>query len=152
MGGWQHMRNNRLGSFDRIETRISTNDESAILSDIERTIDHDLQLMIDDKSPAILFSGGVDSSLLAARAKKLGWDDTLLIHYSFGEDEHTQVARNVAHQLDLQMMEIADDPDQYESVFDHAGMYPQPFGDHSTLPSFLIGQRLLAETIAASCG
>jgi len=50
----------------------------------------------------ILFSGGIDSGLLAARAAALGLEDTLLVNYSFGSDDaESLLAEQMAKHLGL---------------------------------------------------
>ena len=57
-------------------------------SKFERILDRVLNEAISDGSaPAVLFSGGVDSGLIAARLAKLGHSNTLLFNYSFSDDD-----------------------------------------------------------------
>jgi asparagine synthase (glutamine-hydrolysing) len=97
----------------------------------------------------VLFSGGVDSGLLAARAAALGLKDTLLVNYSFGpEDPESLLAEQMAKHLGLSFQRILDidSGDDVEDVLTHAGSdYRTPFGDHSTVPTY----RLVRSVIRA---
>jgi asparagine synthase (glutamine-hydrolysing) len=88
----------------------------------------------------VLFSGGVDSGLLAARAAALGFKDTVLVNYSFGpEDTESLLAEQMAKHLGLSFQRIRDidSGEDVEDVLTHAGSdYRTPFGDHSTIPTY----------------
>ena len=87
--------------------------------------------------PVILFSGGVDSALLASRAVALGWTGTTLVNYCLGKnDAESEFAEQMASHLGLEFVRIDDDgsldPKSLEAV---ASKYPSPFGDYSVLPT-----------------
>ncbi|MBM3316927.1 MAG: asparagine synthase [Candidatus Eisenbacteria bacterium] len=100
--------------------------------------------------PAILFSGGVDSGLLAARAAAFGWGDTLLANYSRGPDDpEAALAAAMAARLGLRCVALADDPaDWAEPIRGLAAHYPQPLGDYSMIPTLLLHRRV--EELAGS--
>jgi asparagine synthase (glutamine-hydrolysing) len=52
------------------------------------------------KETALAFSGGLDSTIIAAMAKKLG-ADVHLIHVSLKDQAETEHAKKIAHELDL---------------------------------------------------
>jgi hypothetical protein len=95
----------------------------------------------------ILFSGGVDSGLLAARAAALGRRDVRLAHMSFGADDpDTAAARAMARELGLEL-------DVHDFDLAHAGRllavagleYAYPFSDPSVVPT-----HQLAELVAGA--
>lgn len=97
--------------------------------------------LTDERRPVVLFSGGVDSSLMAALLKKAGRDDTLLVHLSFGEsDPDTAAARQIAKVLDLELL-VQESNGSGTSCLEAPGtVYPVPFGDISTPPTFELMQ------------
>lgn len=88
----------------------------------------------------ILFSGGVDSGLLAARAAALGLKDTLLVNYCFGpEDSESILAEQMAKHLGLSFQRIQSvGPGMgAEDLLANAGSdYRAPFCDSSTVPTY----------------
>jgi asparagine synthetase B (glutamine-hydrolysing) len=94
-------------------------------------------------SPAnalLFFSGGVDSSLLAARAAALGRTDVQLVNYAFGpHDPEAAHALRVAGHLRLACERVTHEAGQMTHVLDRlAEDYAFPFGDLSTLPTNLL--------------
>jgi asparagine synthetase B (glutamine-hydrolysing) len=103
--------------------------------------------------PVILFSGGVDSGLIAARAAAMGWRDTLLVHYSMRDDDpETVQAQTLARHLGLQLEVVRDRECDDMAVLDRvAAIWPQPFGDTSTLPTHALA-RAVIERLRAGGG
>lgn len=95
----------------------------------------------------ILFSGGVDSGLLAARAAALGLTDTLLVNYSFGPDDTESVlAERMAKHLGLGYQRIHDlrSGMNVEEILRSAGNdYRTPFCDHSALPTGMLVRQVI---------
>lgn len=92
------------------------------------------------KHAVLFFSGGVDSSLLAARAAAIGRTDIQLLNYAFGaEDPEAAHALRVASQLHLACDRITHEPAHSALVLERIGRdYAYPFGDLSTLPTNLL--------------
>lgn len=86
--------------------------------------------------PIVLFSGGVDSSVLACRLKSLGFDGTILINFSFGPDDPESIhAEQMAKEIDLRFVRITAGPTTTRCL-EHPGLvYDMPFGDHSVSPT-----------------
>ncbi|WP_026873001.1 asparagine synthase C-terminal domain-containing protein [Inquilinus limosus] len=87
----------------------------------------------------ILFSGGVDSGLLAARASALGLKNVTLVNYCFGpNDPESMLAEQMARHLGLKFVRIVEDTggSDVADVLQHAGRYYRTlFGDHSAAPT-----------------
>lgn len=87
----------------------------------------------------ILFSGGVDSGLLAARAAVLGLKNVTLVNYCFGPDDpESMLAEQMARHLGLNFVRIVEDTSGSDvaDVLQHAGLYYRTlFGDHSVAPT-----------------
>jgi asparagine synthetase B (glutamine-hydrolysing) len=110
---------------------------------IAAQLDADLRADCPDGRPLILFSGGVDSGLLAARCRHLGMTEALLLHYSFGPDDpETRVARTMAETIGLPLEVVTDDPADLAVMMDRIPRdYPSPFSDHSALPTWRLMRR-----------
>ena len=103
------------------------------------TLDQSLLAARQKHRLILLFSGGVDSGLLAARAAALGLKDTLLVNYCFGADDaESLLAEQMARHLGLSFQRIQDSGsgEDVEEVLAQAGsVYRTPFGDHSAVPT-----------------
>ncbi|MCK4412898.1 MAG: hypothetical protein KAY32_05085 [Candidatus Eisenbacteria sp.] len=120
---------------------------------VAEVLDACLRRLSPDCRPVVLFSGGVDSSLLAARAAALGWNDTLLANYSMGPDDHEgKLARKIAAHLGLPFRSLTDDPDAWDQPLERlARDYPQPLGDYSLVPTWRLARRVQAEAGTRCC-
>jgi asparagine synthetase B (glutamine-hydrolysing) len=118
-------------------TDISTLDSEQQADEIERLLDSILQNQIgEQQDPVLLFSGGVDSGIIASRLAALGYRDSLLINYSFGDDDpESKLAEAMAHQLGLKFERVTADRKPCSCLLEPGRIYPQPFGDHSTVPT-----------------
>ena len=90
------------------------------------------------EKPVLLFSGGMDSGLLAARLAALGRDDAVLFHFSFGKcDAETRQAEAMARHFGLKL-EICESSelDQLACLEEPGRIYPMPFADESTAAMF----------------
>lgn len=105
--------------------------------ELEKIIDKVLIDKIGKKpEPVLLFSGGVDSGFIASRLSVLGYNDSLLLNYSFGKDDReSQLAEAMAKNLGLRFERISKKLPLYECLINPGNIYPQPFGDQSTVPT-----------------
>jgi asparagine synthase (glutamine-hydrolysing) len=96
----------------------------------------------------LFFSGGVDSSLLAARAAALGRTDIQLLNYAFGpHDPEAAHALRVAAHLRLACERVTHDAGRMVHVLDRlASDYAFPFGDLSALPTNLLVHAALGQS------
>jgi Asparagine synthase (glutamine-hydrolyzing) len=100
----------------------------------------------------ILFSGGVDSGLLAARAASLGLTDTVLVNYSFGlHDEEAALANRMAAHLGLKFEQIQDvqasdahaGTDVKETLANAGRLFVAPFCDPSVIPTSRLARSVI---------
>ena len=81
-------------------------------------------------------SGGVDSGLLASRLLALGYREAVLMNFSFGEDDpEAELARAMAARLGLRYERVFARRPPCETLDAPGRWYPQPFGDHSVVPT-----------------
>lgn len=93
------------------------------------------------QGPVLLFSGGVDSGVLAYRLSRLGHRDTTLLHYSFREDSpDTVAAQALARELGLAFESVTPGDVTATDILDRAAdLYRHPFCDHSAVPTHQLG-------------
>lgn len=102
-----------------------------------RTLDEAIEEVLTPAQPLVLFSGGVDSSLLAWRLREIGRSDALLVHFTFGEDSpDTIAARAMQRILGFPMEIVGHRRGTAVEILDAAPkIYRQPFADHSAVPT-----------------
>lgn len=112
---------------------------------VQESLDRSLQGL--EGPLVVLFSGGVDSALIAWRLSRIGRRDVTLVHYSFGDgDPDTAAARQVAAELDLEYGEIAHDPSRLSALFQRLPTdYMYPFCDLSTIPTNSLVHEILSK-------
>ncbi|MBL9150558.1 MAG: asparagine synthase [Phycisphaerae bacterium] len=108
---------------------------------LSQVIDRQLEEIGTD-NPILLFSGGVDSGVLAYRLSRLGYRDTTLVHYSFGENSpDTIAAQALARELGLPFEVVTPRDESAVEILDRAAdLYHQPFCDHSAVPTHQLAQ------------
>jgi asparagine synthetase B (glutamine-hydrolysing) len=91
------------------------------------------------------FSGGMDSSLIAARFAALGRRDVTLVNCAFGpQDEAGQKALKIAAHLGLRCEQFMWSPSGIPEVLGRIGKdYSFPFGDPSLVPGNLLAHESL---------
>lgn len=163
--GNKYLGNNHIGpielsKFNNISL-LNPKQQSVI---IENILDIVLKRLIgDQQDPVLLFSGGVDSGLIASRLAVLGYRNTLLLNYSFGEEDHeSKLAEEMAKHLGLRFERFYSKSNLCDCLINPGQVYPQPFGDQSTVPTsdfansvknHLIGQnRLILDGTGADGG
>jgi asparagine synthetase B (glutamine-hydrolysing) len=114
---------------------------------IETTLDGILKNKLGACSnPVLLFSGGVDSGILASRLAQLGYHDSQLINFSFGvDDRESQLAEAMAKTLNLKFRRVQVDKLTCACLEKPGRVYPQPFSDHSVVPSQALAKAVIEE-------
>ncbi len=97
------------------------------------------------RDPVILFSGGVDSGVLAARVAAMGWKDATLVNYCFGDnDVESRLAERMAKHLGLDFVRTgAHDHDSLEVLSNIAKTFARPFGDPSSGPTHALAHAVI---------
>jgi asparagine synthetase B (glutamine-hydrolysing) len=100
----------------------------------------DTQLRQTPEAAVLYFSGGVDSSLLASRLKRIGRSDIGLVNFAFGpEDLEGRLALEIAAHLGLHCEQLIFEPGELTSLLARVGRdYSYPFADDSTIPTNLL--------------
>lgn len=102
--------------------------------------------------PVVLFSGGVDSGLIAARLAHLGYRNTLLLNYSFGpDDRESALADGMARELGLKFERCGREKLGCESLEAPGKVYHLPFGDKSTVPTYALAQAAVERLRGEPC-
>lgn len=96
------------------------------------------------RRPVVLFSGGVDSSLLAWRLQAMGKRDTVLLHSTRGpSNPETIRARAIASELQLELVEAHFDRTYaFEFLTDITQKLPYPIGSMSLIEMAQICDRV----------
>ena len=105
--------------------------------EVERILDGIIRSSLhQQEDPVLLFRGGVDSGFIASRLAALGYRDSLLLNYSFRDDDPESLhAEAMARKLGLRFERISTQRYLTDCLEDPGCVYPQPFGDHSTVPT-----------------
>ena len=144
--------------LDTIEAgaRTPITDEVEALAALERTLSSAVERqMISDVPLGAFLSGGVDSSLIAAlmqshsnrpvRTFTVGFEST-----NFDESPHAEaVARHLG--TDHTTVHVSEH-DAREVIPDLPGLYDEPFGDSSQIPTHLVCQAARAKVTVALSG
>lgn len=138
MPGYRYRGVTRIGpiQIDR-PARVTTFDAEGQSNEICSLVDNAISKAIGNgPDPVVLFSGGVDSGLIAARLAALGHRNTLLLNYSFGDDDpESRLAEAMAKHLGLRFERLADSCGLCDCLIKPGQVYVQPFADHSTAPT-----------------
>lgn len=123
---------------------ISTQDDEALLSDLEHLLDRSVrQQMLSDVPLGAFLSGGIDSSLIVALMQRASSQRIRTFSMGVreqGEDE-SKHARKVAEYLGTEHTEIIVSPEDVLAVVPKlAGIYDEPFADSSQVPTVLLSQ------------
>ncbi|WP_204346109.1 asparagine synthase (glutamine-hydrolyzing) [Psychroserpens algicola] len=109
--------------------------------DLEYTIkDAVKRQLVSDVSVATFLSGGVDSPLISAYAKQAKPDiEAFTLKVDDPKLNESEVAKNYAKALELKQFVVSvDNSEILKSINSHFHAYPEPFGDYSSIPTFVI--------------
>ena len=111
-----------------------------VVLESEKAIDDTLSM--SDDNPALLFSGGVDSIILASRLKDIGKKFSSYF-YSMGDnDPEIQWAKNAADLLNIDL-KIIESSLNIHDVDNSISSYSLPTLDFSTITTFDLGKQIL---------
>jgi asparagine synthase (glutamine-hydrolysing) len=90
----------------------------------------------------VLLSGGVDSSLVAAVARKTAGNPVQTFSIGFHESayDETPIARDVAHRLGTEHHEYRVHTETLDGLGGHLGHFGEPFADSSFLPLWALAR------------
>jgi asparagine synthase (glutamine-hydrolysing) len=119
-------------------------DKNDILNELHRLLSDAVKLrMIADVPLGSLLSGGIDSSLITALMQKQSSTPIKTFSIGFASSEHNEApfAENIAAHLgtDHQSLYI-DAQDGLDLVPQLSGIYDEPFGDSSAIPTLLLSK------------
>ena len=97
----------------------------------------DETLAATPQQAVVFFSGGTDSTWLAARLAAAGRHDIQLVNYAFGDhDDESAYAEKLAGQLGLRFERVQHRDDAWQPVCDQFALNnPFPYDDLSTIPT-----------------
>lgn len=122
------------GLNDSELSSVSRSPEAAVASLLDRTVQS------APRPTTLLFSGGVDSSLLLWQMLELGLEDFELVNFSFGnQDEESQLASSIAAHLNVNCRVVDFQLSELQPFLDRiARDYSYPFGDLSVVPTNIL--------------
>ena len=120
--------------------QAGTREELTLISEEEAL--HRFQQHLDENlhglpdSSLLFFSGGVDSTLLAARLTALGKKKVQLVNFTFGpEDPEGKLALEMAALLGMPIEQLAYHEEEFPGMLTRIGReFSFPFGDSSAIP------------------
>jgi asparagine synthase (glutamine-hydrolysing) len=124
---WEH-----VDSTESVETLLET------------TLQNYLKTTCENKSVVILFSGGVDSSLIASQLRYNITENLELVHYSNNDDIETRNARAIAKALSLTFkVTHLNDINHWETLTLATKLYASPFCDYSNLSTYALSKYVM---------
>jgi asparagine synthase (glutamine-hydrolysing) len=132
----------------RQDGRYDLDELSALLDDVVRS--H----LISDRPIGVLLSGGVDSSLVAAKAATQGGHlRTYSIGFTFSEYDESAHARAIAEHLGSEHTELlCTEKEALEIIPELPSIYGEPFADSSAVPTTLVCRLARQHVVAALSG
>lgn len=113
--------------------------------EVVRRLDRILEgLLAGQPDPVVLFSGGTDSSLIAARLAALGRSETWLVNFSFGaSDGESRNAEAIAQTLGLRFMRLEATLPLNACLEKPGQEYVQPFADRASGPMYDFARQVI---------
>ena len=118
--------------------------EGEALSTLQQLVESSVQYrLMADVPYGTLLSGGIDSSLVTAVARKMSGNkiDTFSIGFCDSAHDESFYAEQVARKLDTNhQLLVMTEQDAMERIADMFYYYDEPFADSSALPTMLVSQ------------
>lgn len=124
-------------------------------SDLKQKLSHSIDLQLNaDRSLASFLSGGVDSSLISAVAKSKKKDiEAFTIEVEDKQLNEAEFAKTYAEYLNLEhRLKTITPEDVLSQVNDHFKSFSEPFGDYSSLPTYVITKEAVKHHTAMLSG
>ena len=125
-----------------MSTRIADEDEA--LDAFERTLDQAIQeRLVSDVPLGVFLSGGIDSSLIAAKTEALTRQKPRTLTIRFGEDRFNEAdfAADIARHLGTRHLELTLTPQAaLDAVQEMPKVFDEPLADPSQLPTLLVSR------------
>ncbi|MFC4721199.1 asparagine synthase (glutamine-hydrolyzing) [Geojedonia litorea] len=124
--------------------RLDLKEEDDIIIDIKNQIEHAVeQQMVSDVSLATFLSGGIDSPLITAIAKSKNTKiEAFTLAVSDKTLDESETASAYADHLNIQHhIEHVNTNELLNSVNEHFEYLSEPFGDYSSIPTYLLTKK-----------
>ncbi len=124
-----------IKSFPKAQSKEAT--DSTLKSVLQDTVERQL---VSDVSVATFLSGGIDSPLISAYAKHAKPDiEAFTLKVNDPKLNESEIAKAYAEQLNLKLDIVSvDDTQLLESIDKHFEGFSEPFGDYSSIPTYVI--------------
>jgi asparagine synthase (glutamine-hydrolysing) len=150
-----HITKDSFEDFDSENKVLIDEREKSFLEHFENDLSNTIkEQLVSDVPIATFLSGGIDSPLITALAKKHKTD---IKAYTIGVDDKTidesDKAREYADYLQVnhKVKSIAK-TDLINFIDEHFEAYPEPFGDYSSIPTFLITKEAVKDNTVMLSG
>ncbi|HVT90881.1 MAG TPA: asparagine synthase (glutamine-hydrolyzing) [Tepidisphaeraceae bacterium] len=129
------------GRYFEINSMPSSNrEESLRLTTREKLMKAVERQLVSDVPLGVFLSGGIDSSVISAAARKYGPVQTFSIAFDDSRFDESQYAREVAKHLGTNHHEIRVTPNAAHDLPKLATVFGEPFGDSSALPTHYLAR------------
>jgi len=150
-----HITKDLFEDFDSENKVLIDEREKSFLEHFENDLSNTIkEQLVSDVPIATFLSGGIDSPLITALAKKHKTD---IKAYTIGVDEKTidesDKAREYADYLQVNhKVKSITKTDLINFIDEHFEAYPEPFGDYSSIPTFLITKEAVKDNTVMLSG
>jgi asparagine synthase (glutamine-hydrolysing) len=123
--------------FDKCNTKKTIKSNISLEDTLKDAVKRQL---VSDVSVATFLSGGIDSPLISAYAKKAQPDiEAFTIKVNDPKLNESDIAKAYAEHLQLQQVIVSlEDSDILKSIEQHFYAFSEPFGDYSSIPTYVI--------------
>jgi len=127
---------NQTGFINKEFSSIKNNLQTSLIKSIDSLMDADVSI-------GLFLSGGIDSSLIAAIAKKELGRDIDCFNASFEDSEHdeSEKAGTVANHLGLKLHKVSfSQKENIDEIIRISGKFDEPISDPSQVPLYLLAK------------